>query len=186
MQFCSLSHFPSILLQLGIMRVCRCHGMFGSCQAKTCKWTTRQYAEIAQSMSGKYKSAFAVSMNSHSGQLESVHPANNPTSDDLVYSCDTPCTCHHNKDLGIPGTSGRKCNPTDTTAPNFCDCLCNGRGHYEVTKEESVECMLPYCCREECKVVRTTLVIKYYCRRGCSSSLCSICKPSCSVTCNTC
>ena len=165
MQSCSL--LTSILLQLGMrtVEVCRCHGITGSCNVKTCRFKSREFAEIAEVMPGKYKSASAVTASSHSVQLESVGGANDPTSDHLVFSCSTPYTCNYNKDLGILGTSGRECNGTDDTAPNSCDRLCCGRGHYTVTTKEPVEvCTFVYCCRFECKKVGTRRVTKYYCR----------------------
>ena len=164
MQFCSLS--PSISLQLGMrtVEVCRCDGITGSCNVKICINKTRDYAEIAQVMPGKYHSAVAVSVDS-SGELESADGANDPTDDHLVYSCGTPYTCMRNEYLGIPGTSGRECNGTDSTAPNSCERLCCGRGYYTVTTEEPIEeCKFVFCCYFDCKIVSIKVTIKYYCR----------------------
>ena len=157
--------FHSILLQLGMktVEVCRCHGITGSCNVKTCKMKTRDYEVIAQDMPARYKSASAVTLTN--SQLVSVGPADDPTSNDLVYSCGTPYPCNRDEDLGIPGTSGRECNPTDNTVSNSCDRLCCGRGHYEVTKSVPVEdCVFVFCCRFDCTVVRYDLETKYYCR----------------------
>ena len=149
-------------LGMRTVEVCRCHGITGSCNVKTCKMKTGDYEEIAQDMPARYKRASAVTL--IDGQLVSVGPADNQTSDDLVYSCDTPYTCLPNKDLGIPGTSGRECNPT-VTASNSCDRLCCGRGYYEVTKMVPVEeCKFVFCCRFECTVVGHVSETKYYCR----------------------
>ena len=146
------------------VEVCLCHGFFDSCNVKTCNFESRDYAEIAQVMPGKYHNAVAVSVNS-SGELESADGANDPTNDNLVYSCNTPYTGIRNEYLGIPGTGGRECNGTDSTAPNSCDRLCCGCGYYTVTTEEPIlECNFVLCCYFDCKIVGTKQMTKYYCR----------------------
>lgn len=147
-----------------IVEVCRCHGITGSCNVKTCKYKTVEYEQIAEVMPAKYQRASAVSVNSL-GKLESMGPADDPTNDDLVFSCSTPYTCQRNEDLGIPGTSGRECNSTNPMASNYCGTLCCGRGYYSVTTKLPVkECVFVYCCYFDCKVIREDTVTKDYCR----------------------
>ena len=100
------------------VEVCRCHGITGSCNVKTCKNITVEYAEVAKVMPAKYDSAIAVACDETIGELKSVGPEDDPTDKTLVYSCDTPYLCERNVTLGIPGTSGRECIHLDRTAPN--------------------------------------------------------------------
>ena len=147
------------------VEVCRCHGITGSCNVKTCKNITVEYAEVANVMPAKYDSAIAVACNETIGELESVGPEDDPTDDTLVYSCDTPYLCERNVMLGIPGTSGRECIHLDRTAPNYCGTLCCGRGYYSVTKRKPIEkCVFVYCCRFDCTITGYEEETKYYCR----------------------
>ena len=143
---------------------CRCHGITGSCNVMTCKYKTVDYDEVAKVMPAKYDSAKAVTDDA-SGELESTGPEDDPTSKDLVYSCDIPYRCEHNEALGIPGTSGRECNPSDRTAPNYCGTLCCGRGYYSVTTRKPIqECVFVYCCWFNCTVTSYEEETKHYCR----------------------
>lgn len=146
------------------VEVCRCHGLTGQCNVKTCKHLTVEYEEIAEVMPAKYQRASEVSVNS-TGKLESAGPEDDPTSNDLVYSCKTPFTCLRNEGLGIPGTSGRECNSTNTMASNYCGTFCCGRGYYSVSTTVPVkECKFVYCCYRECTVVRKIQETRHYCR----------------------
>ena len=145
---------------------CRCHGVTGSCNVMTCKNETVDYAKVADVMPAKYDSAKAVACNI-SGELvcRTQGSGDCPTSKDLVYSCDTPYHCVRNETLGIPGTSGRECNPSDRTAPNYCGTLCCGRGYYSVTTRKPIqECVFVYCCWFNCTVTSYEEETKHYCR----------------------
>ncbi|XP_060516591.1 protein Wnt-10a [Cylas formicarius] len=153
---------------------CKCHGMSGSCQLKTCWRAVTDFQVVGKILKDKFQSAVVVDQSNlgskYSRQSNIVNqkskkrqirvkltPRKNKykrdLSYDLLYYQKSPNFCEKDALLDIPGTIGRVCNRT-TTSPNSCSALCCGRG-YNLVKQRKTEmcnCKFYWCCEVKCKV----------------------------------
>ncbi|MCL4152171.1 UNVERIFIED_CONTAM: hypothetical protein GTU68_002971 [Idotea baltica] len=114
---------------------CRCHGVSGSCELKTCWRSIASFSQIGDFLKRKYDSAvrrrktkgrdLSMSRRRRRSRWVKRFPA---TKDDLVHIHKSPNYCISNMKKGIPGTEGRFCNKTSNGADS-CDLLCCGRGY---------------------------------------------------------
>jgi len=141
---------------------CRCHGVSGSCEFKTCWKSLPQFAEIGKYLKYKYdKSAVKVSQLT-SPSVEryrrgaKTQPSQLPVNKkSLVYIQPSPDYCQDDPKAGIIGTAGRRCNAS-SGGRDGCDFLCCGRGYItEVVMEyEKCHCKFVWCCKVRCKQCR--------------------------------
>jgi len=140
---------------------CRCHGVSGSCELKTCWRSLPKFAEIGNYLKEKYdKSAVQVSDELHGYQDRdryrrgaSGSPGSLPVSKkSLVYIQPSPDYCKDDPKAGVVGTRGRRCN-SKSRGRDGCAFLCCGRGfHTEVRVEyERCRCKFVWCCKVKCK-----------------------------------
>lgn len=141
---------------------CRCHGVSGSCEFKTCWRSLPQFAEIGNYLKNKYdKSAVQVSKafqtdrdryrrGATGGQVGL--PASKKS---LVYIQPSPDYCKSDPKAGVVGTRGRRCNKR-SRGRDGCGFLCCGRGfNTEVVVEyERCKCKFVWCCKVQCKECR--------------------------------
>ncbi|XP_074648297.1 protein Wnt-10a-like [Tubulanus polymorphus] len=136
---------------------CKCHGMSGSCEIKTCWKASPTFHDVGRELLGKYNEAIQVTnSNSANGGFEPVvKTAENskPYLTDLVYLEKSPSFCDADPTMGIRGTSGRNCNATSAGTDN-CVTMCCGRGYntVKVTRKERCHCKFQYCCKVICKI----------------------------------
>lgn len=138
---------------------CKCHGLSGSCEVKTCWWSQPDFRVIGDYMKDKYDSASEMVVEKHKesrGWVETLRPKYNyfkpPTERDLVYYESSPNFCDPNPETGSFGTRDRICNLT-SHGIDGCDLLCCGRGHNTRTekRKEKCHCIFHWCCYVSCQ-----------------------------------
>ncbi|OCT60091.1 hypothetical protein XELAEV_18046111mg [Xenopus laevis] len=138
---------------------CKCHGLSGSCEVKTCWWSQPDFRAIGDHLKDKYDSASEMSVEKHResrGWVETLRAKYSlfkpPTERDLVYYENSPNFCEPNPETGSFGTQGRSCNVT-SHGIDGCDLLCCGRGHNTRTekRKEKCHCIFHWCCYVSCQ-----------------------------------
>ncbi|KAL8164771.1 UNVERIFIED_CONTAM: Protein Wnt-3a [Gekko kuhli] len=138
---------------------CKCHGLSGSCEVKTCWWSQPDFRVIGDYLKDKYDSASEMVVEKHResrGWVETLRPKYNffkaPTERDLVYYENSPNFCEPNPETGSFGTRDRICNVT-SHGIDGCDLLCCGRGHNTRTekRKEKCHCIFHWCCYVSCQ-----------------------------------
>ncbi|XP_063281659.1 proto-oncogene Wnt-3 [Pelobates fuscus] len=138
---------------------CKCHGLSGSCEVKTCWWSQPDFRAIGDHLKDKYDSASEMSVEKHResrGWVETLRAKYSlfkpPTERDLVYYENSPNFCEPNPETGSFGTRGRSCNVT-SHGIDGCDLLCCGRGHNTRTekRKEKCHCIFHWCCYVSCQ-----------------------------------
>ncbi|CAJ0928757.1 unnamed protein product, partial [Mesorhabditis belari] len=138
-----------------IRRTCRCHGVSGSCEFKTCWLTMPKFSEVAEMLKKRYDN-FAVQVakkvrkrlrRKERGQRQLEIRGN-----ELTYLLRSPSYCERNDTLGILGTSGRECVHRSHNSDD-CDLLCCGRGYNTRMERRTTQCQCKFvwCCQVKCK-----------------------------------
>lgn len=138
---------------------CKCHGLSGSCEVKTCWWAQPDFRAIGDFLKDKYDSASEMVVEKHResrGWVETLRAKYSlfkpPTERDLVYYENSPNFCEPNPETGSFGTRDRTCNVT-SHGIDGCDLLCCGRGHNTRTekRKEKCHCIFHWCCYVSCQ-----------------------------------
>ncbi|XP_064643247.1 protein Wnt-4-like isoform X2 [Lineus longissimus] len=137
---------------------CKCHGVSGSCELKTCWKATPSFREVGAKLKEKFDGATEVDQQ-RVGTRRQLMPINTQykphTTGDLVYMDASPDFCEPDKETGSLGTHGRLCNK-DSKAIDGCDLMCCGRG-FKTKKRTVIErcnCKFYWCCYVKCKECR--------------------------------
>ncbi|CAB3404590.1 unnamed protein product [Caenorhabditis bovis] len=156
------------VLEKALRRECKCHGMSGSCEMKTCWDSLPPFREIGMNIKDKFDGAAEVKVVKDDAQekpkIVMKHSQfKRHTSADLVYMTPSPDFCEANPARGIFGTKGRQC----TQSPNAiddCSLLCCGRGYEKKVEiiDDKCNCKFHYCCRVECDPCQKR-VEKFFC-----------------------
>ncbi|XP_072387263.1 protein Wnt-11b-1-like [Diabrotica undecimpunctata] len=137
---------------------CKCHGVSGSCNIKTCWKALPPMSEVGGKLLEKYTNALEVHIigdaeieDNISKKLKKAASAQL-----LFYISKSPDYCTKDEKLGSFGTVGRHCNVT-SNGPDSCRQLCCGRGYRTVVEEkiERCQCKFYNCCYVKCKICRT-------------------------------
>ncbi|KRX92279.1 Protein Wnt-4 [Trichinella pseudospiralis] len=134
---------------------CKCHGVSGSCEMKTCWRVMPSFREVGYILKDKFDGATEVvprRVNSRL-MLAPAHSQFKPhTVEDLVYLHESPDYCNPNNVTGTLGTFGRVCNKT-SKAIDGCGLLCCGRGYVTrfEKRSERCHCKFHWCCYVKCK-----------------------------------
>ncbi|GFS22505.1 protein Wnt [Elysia marginata] len=146
-----------------LKKVCKCHGMSGSCTIKTCWMMLPKFRSIGDKLKDRFDGASQVlPENSVRGRGRrrrkfNFSPANHmhkkPGRRDLVYFEDSPSFCDRESSLGLGGTKGRECNAS-SLGVDGCDLMCCGRGFTteEYTVRDRCQCIFEWCCTVKCKM----------------------------------
>jgi len=143
------------LLERNMKVECKCHGVSGSCELKTCWRSVASFRMIGEILKKKFDIAQEVRQRKRRGRrmLEPRFQRFKPHTDtDLVFLKESPTYCDFDINQGSLGTKGRECNP-DGDGPESCDAMCCDRGH-TTTKERRVErckCKFHWCCFVQCE-----------------------------------
>ncbi|XP_039956644.1 protein Wnt-2 isoform X1 [Bactrocera tryoni] len=135
---------------------CKCHGVSGSCEMKTCWKSLPPFRQIGEVLMRKYKRAKHVHVKDVNG-LKQVLRERNSSRElkrmELVYLQKSPDYCERNVQQGILGTTGRVCNRT-SSGTESCDKLCCGRGYNtrQVRRRAQCRCKFRWCCDVTCDV----------------------------------
>lgn len=144
---------------------CKCHGVSGSCQVKTCWKVMASFGVVGSYLRKKYHNGLLVTVDQSGNELVMAerYPIK-PPRDDLVFLEESPDYCVPNSNTGSLGTTGRVCNRT-TPGHGSCGILCCGRGFNTIQVEEEYKCSCKFhwCCQVKCKTCRRT-VDKHLCK----------------------
>ncbi|XP_068696544.1 protein Wnt-4-like isoform X1 [Montipora capricornis] len=134
---------------------CKCHGMTGSCNIKTCWRSLPNFRLVGDHTKEKFDGATKVEAKLI-GSRRVLVPQNNYFKphmiDDLVYLDVSPDFCNVDSEAGLLGTRGRYCNRT-SKAIDGCGLLCCNRGystHLEFRVNQCL-CRFQWCCSIRCK-----------------------------------
>lgn len=155
-----------IAVRKNMRKVCKCHGLSGSCQMSTCWTEVPTMGQVGEYLRRQYKFAAKVgATNSEETELSSLNRELSHLSDEkLVFADPSPDYCYENPQLDINGTLGRYCSRTrfrpdgkevTRSERDSCDRLCTKCG-YKIKREviqveKQCDCRFVYCCSVECK-----------------------------------
>lgn len=150
---------------LSHMRVeCKCHGVSGSCEVKTCWKAMPPFRKVGNIIKEKFDGATEVEQRKV-GTTKVLVPRNSQfkphTDEDLVYLDPSPDFCDYDpRTPGMLGTVGRQCNRT-SKAIDGCELMCCGRGFQtqEVEVVDRCSCKFHWCCYVKCKQCRKMVEI---------------------------
>ncbi|XP_076364936.1 protein Wnt-4-like [Tachypleus tridentatus] len=148
------------VLEYNVKLECKCHGVSGSCELRTCWRAMPAFREVSIILKEKFDGATEVKP-VVSGKYTKLEPVNirfkHHTDTDLVYLRPSPNFCEHDEKTGSLGTHGRQCNKT-SRAIDGCELLCCSRGYISQNRSERERCRCKFhwCCYVECQsCVRT-------------------------------
>ncbi|CAF1069126.1 unnamed protein product [Adineta ricciae] len=152
-------------------RRCKCHGVSGSCEFKSCWQSLQPFTQIAKQLKEFYDNSIEVQFQRSS--LDSkirFTPKNVPFHREqqvfygkkLIFIISSPNYCESNLSLGSFGTKGRVCN-RNSRAIDSCDLLCCNRGYQSkiITIQRQCNCRFQWCCHVQCQNCVTTQEISY-------------------------
>ena len=156
---------------------CKCHGMSGSCELKTCWKAVPDFRIVGKSLKDRFRNAILVSQSNfgsvspstrsrgsrrrkpdrqkqrkHFGRRQDRKKKTRVLAKQLFYYQRSPNFCEKDKAADITGTTGRRCNRT-SLGGDGCASLCCGRG-YNVVRERRIEkcrCKFKWCCFVQCE-----------------------------------
>ena len=156
------------VVQKGMRKTCKCHGVSGSCTVKTCWRQLSPFLLIGTQLKHKYNTSVKVVMTTNSAtgkrQLTKLKrrrrrkPSQSPSRKDLVYIDKSPNYCK--RSAYSHGTKNRVCDKRSN-----CDVICCGRGYNVIYKRLVTPCHCQYmwCCSVKCQTcVRSVYV--YTCK----------------------
>ncbi|RWS29971.1 Wnt16 like-like protein [Leptotrombidium deliense] len=145
---------------------CRCHGVSGSCELKTCWRTLPAFTHVGNYLKQKYEHSIQISQKAKKrlrrrGKVKRKVPVRK---EDLVHIHKSPNYCIEDSRRGILGTGGRQCNKTSTSSEG-CNLLCCGRGYNTQVfrKLERCHCKFHWCCHVTCSTCENLMEI-YTCK----------------------
>ncbi|PAV63345.1 hypothetical protein WR25_25467 [Diploscapter pachys] len=149
------------VLEKSLRRECKCHGMSGSCEMKTCWDALPPFREIGVTIKDKFDGASEVAVVEDDAKSRIVMKNNQfkrHTNADLVYITPSPDFCEADPKRGIFGTRGRECNIT-SQGVDGCQLLCCNRGSTRKISivNDQCNCKFYYCCRVECEPCQRTI-----------------------------
>ncbi|XP_055547912.1 protein Wnt-10b [Wyeomyia smithii] len=146
---------------------CKCHGMSGSCQLKTCWKSAPDFRVVGKVLKQQYRRAVLVDQSNFGNgppmivyhkpkkrkhalnlrpprrtkdkphQMVPINRANRKMENALFYYQRSPNFCERDHISDIPGTVGRRCNRT-SNGSDGCGSMCCGRG-YNLIREKRVD-----------------------------------------------
>jgi hypothetical protein len=147
---------------------CKCHGVSGSCEIKTCWRAMPSFSLIGNKLKEKFDAATEVRIrrlnkqtinnnnnNINNNKVQKLVAKNQMfrklDKTDLVYLNRSPDFCEANLRLGARGTHGRVCNK-NSRGIDGCDLLCCGRPYKTQlqTVKYKCNCTFLWCCSVKC------------------------------------
>lgn len=158
------------VVRLSLKRECKCHGVTGSCNLKTCWRQVTPFDVIGSKLKLKYRNALRVVFVDNKLQERVKNRLKSPRMDKkLVFLEPSPDYCKRNDITGSPGMLGRTCSSEDV-ATNRCRSLCHSCKMKPVTVEHykhiKCRCQFVWCCSVECEL----------CTRKYSETTCTLSK----------
>nr|QVQ68767.1 wnt 6 [Doryteuthis pealeii] len=134
-------------------RVCKCHGLSGSCTLQTCWRKMPLFRHVGNRLKEKFKGAAKVIIsNDGLHVIPEGDTIKKPDVTDLIYSENSPDFCRPSRKAGSLGTKGRICD-IYSRGVGGCDVLCCNRGYKKgyVTLRENCKCRFIWCCDVICQ-----------------------------------
>ncbi|CAG5105351.1 Oidioi.mRNA.OKI2018_I69.chr1.g2052.t2.cds [Oikopleura dioica] len=157
---------------------CKCHGMSGSCNQKTCWHDVADIRTIGNVLKEKYDSSQRIKLSvkkrhTVGGHIVEEVELKDPNTrekrkvlpdDDLWWIQKSPNFCKPDRKKNILGTSERECDPK-SEGDNGCKKMCCGRGYYKEQFKviEECNCEFKWCCQIECEQCEVTKKV-YKCK----------------------
>ena len=152
-------------------KVCKCHGLSGSCSLQTCWIKMPKFMEVGEMLKKKFDSSHLVTLsndnrkfnflsdNNRSGQLRPIRVRR-----DLIYTTQSPDYCKADSKKGSLGTRKRSCDP-ESSGTGGCELLCCGRGYktHNVKVTENCNCKFQWCCEVTCDIC-VVMKTRYTCK----------------------
>ncbi|CAI5449156.1 unnamed protein product [Caenorhabditis angaria] len=138
-----------------IRRQCRCHGVSGSCEFKTCWLQMPKFAQVSDLLKKRYDHFSVQVTRKATKRLRRKERSERKIplrGNEMAFVHRSPSYCERNDTAGILGTTGRECLHNSYNSES-CDLLCCGRGYntrLEV-RETQCECKFVWCCEVKCK-----------------------------------
>uniref|UniRef100_F1KZ00 Protein Wnt n=2 Tax=Ascaris TaxID=6251 RepID=F1KZ00_ASCSU len=142
---------------------CKCHGVSGACNLKTCWMQLPTMRQMGGVLLNKYRTAKRIQINARGNMQIMSQPGkrdrqgggkrkNRALQTELVFLDDSPDYCRENRAQGTLGTTGRICR-RGSAGSDGCDVLCCGRGYNSYTKdtETKCRCKFQWCCKVVCQ-----------------------------------
>ncbi len=156
---------------------CKCHGLSGSCELRTCWRSPPEFRRVGTFLKNKFRRAIMIDQSELGNRpLSRVNKLNKQkrarkrrdretggkskrsnANIDLWYYERSPTYCESNRDKSILGTTGRRCNTTGDGGgkgePGSCSTLCCGRGYNTIRQVYTTRCNCQFiwCCQVTCK-----------------------------------
>jgi len=146
---------------------CKCHGLSGSCELRTCWRSTPEFRRVGIELKNKFRRAVMIDQTEYGnraflrgrkregeGQRRKRSGSREETKLDLWYYERSPTYCDSSTQFGFPGTSGRRCNRTeDRRDAGSCSTLCCGRGYSTIRQVTTTrcKCVFIWCCEVICQ-----------------------------------
>ncbi|XP_029213698.2 protein Wnt-1-like isoform X2 [Acropora millepora] len=144
-------------VQAKLKRKCKCHGVSGSCNFKTCWKQLSTFEATGETLKRNYHTAEPVKFNNDKLQKQRKKRNRFVSSRDkhLVYLDSSPDYCVRNVTTGSPGMLGRACS-SDTASLVKCRSLCSAcnlryRTVYRY-KRIKCKCKFVWCCAVKCEL----------------------------------
>ncbi|CAH0772084.1 unnamed protein product [Bemisia tabaci] len=152
------------IIRSQMKRICKCHGMSGSCNVRVCWRKLPTFRAIGDVLMQRYEGASYVRVverrqkdeekrKKRGKKLRAANPIfKQPNRTELVFLDPSPDYCERNETLGILGTHGRQC-VQGSPRVDGCSILCCGRGYQTKIREveENCNCKFFWCCKVKCE-----------------------------------
>ncbi|XP_011568228.3 protein Wnt-10a [Plutella xylostella] len=140
---------------------CKCHGLSGSCQVRTCWRATPDFRVVASTIKRRYRNALIVAQEELNNGLSVLRgrprgrrrsKARPASKTSLLFLEKSPSFCDADPRADSPGTSGRVCRTGRASRAGACATLCCGRGHALLRRSslKPCNCTFHWCCRVDC------------------------------------
>ena len=149
------------VIENNMVKQCKCHGVSGSCEIKTCWRAMPSFNLIASKLKNKYDAAIKVHVRKTIDRRIRIIPQNRyyrskAIKSDLIFLNKSPDYCQTHTNLASYGTKGRVCNKT-SRGIDSCNLLCCGRPYktqMEIVKYKC-NCTFIWCCSVKCQECQT-------------------------------
>lgn len=164
---------------------CKCHGLSGSCQLKTCWKASPDFRSVGKVLKQQFRHAVFVDQSNFGsgvivyksgGKKRNRRPSNgglqgnrrskkmkkSQIENSLFYFQKSPNFCEKDLQSDIDGTHGRRCNRS-SVGSDSCTSMCCGRG-YNLVKEvtnQRCNCRFHWCCFVECQTCEQSAWISF-------------------------
>lgn len=135
-----------------VKKQCKCHGMSGSCEIKTCWKVAPDFRKVGDILKKRFHKAAKVNLNNYADSRSKRRVIRKQPRKRLLFYEKSPNFCDPNPKVDSPGTTGRFCNKTSKGTDN-CETLCCGRGYntLRVKRSERCNCKFHWCCYVVCQ-----------------------------------